>query len=144
MLSSAVTMKGTQIEKKSNLGHSPSGHFKIHLYYIPIFGGTMKSLVLVAMLALVGNTAFANYALVQKGGDIWCYADDDQSIFMGSERKNIQYEVEGESRGPLPINVFADNGKTSASFSTEELTLTLSDQGDTVDFGSGPEEWRCQ
>jgi hypothetical protein len=78
--------------------------------------------------------AFADFNLSQNGKKVTCYADDNQSIVLNAKRTTIKYTVEGESAGAKEIINVETKANTSASYTTEEGVLTLSNQGDTWQF----------
>ena len=90
--------------------------------------------ITVLLLSMISSSAMANYALSTNGKTVNCLGGDDQSFVLNAKRSTIKYTVEGESLGPKPILKTDSDGDTWRSYTTEEGTLTLSDQEDQYQF----------
>jgi len=98
-----------------------------------------KAISLGLLIGLTGFAAHADYALSQNGKKVVCSADDNISVDLNAKRDKMKYTVEGESLGYQTIADIETDGKTFIAYSTEEFTLVLSDDGDTLQY-SGDEE----
>lgn len=75
-------------------------------------------------------SAHADYALFKSKQEIVCTGEDNLEIRLNESRSAIQVTVEGESLGWKRVLKYTDNGKTKASLTTSQGTLTLSKRGD--------------
>lgn len=91
----------------------------------------MKTLMLLAGMALASNAAMASMKLADNGRDVECYGEDNQSWIINADRTTIQYTVEGESSGPKKITGSDTNQVSFTSFTTEDGTLTFNTRGYT-------------
>jgi hypothetical protein len=90
----------------------------------------MKKLVLGMML--LSSTAMADYQLAKNGKKVVCFAEDNVSFTLNAARTNVKYETEGESLGAKKITKVVTNRSSYVAYTTSELTLKLSNKGDTV------------
>lgn len=87
--------------------------------------------VLPLVSVLFGANAMANFQLSQSKKAVVCYGPDNQSLELDATRTTVKYEVEGETRGPAKIVGVNTDNRTFITYTTPELTLTLSNAGDT-------------
>lgn len=84
--------------------------------------------------ALTSQVALADYTLANNGKVVLCTAEDNREFKLNAKRTTIKWSSEGESLGPQKILRQTDDKKAKATFTSEEVTLTLSDAGDSVMF----------
>src|SRR5262245_40455462 len=92
------------------------------------------------LIAFSSVSVFADYGLLKSNRAIECNGADNQVILLNAKRTTVKYSVEGESLGAKKINHVDNNGRSAVSFQTDELTLTLSNSGDTFQYDGGDEE----
>ena len=93
----------------------------------------------------LGTTAMADFVLSRNAKPIVCYGEDNQSIDLNAKRTRIKYTIEGESLRSKKITTTTTDEKTYITYETSELTLTLSDEGDTFQLkdDEASQEARC-
>jgi hypothetical protein len=97
----------------------------------------MKTTIILSLLAVfIGTNAKADFQLSKNQRAVVCYGEDDQTLNLSAKRTSLKFTVEGESLGVKKITEVKTDNQTFISYSTSELTLTLSDNGDTVQFNS--------
>lgn len=97
----------------------------------------MKTMIILSLFVM--QSAFADYALSKNGKKVVCYGADNQVLTLNAGRTSVKYSVEGESLGAKKIERVTKGAK-SVSYWTEDLTLTLSDKGDTFQYDGGDVE----
>lgn len=96
------------------------------------------------VLVAVPMLSFADSRLAGNGKVVECSGADNQSLTLNAKRTTVKYTVEGESLGPKKIERVVKK-RGSISYVTEDLTLTLSDAGDTFQYDGGDvEEVDCE
>ncbi len=106
----------------------------------------MKIAFVVLASVFVTTVAQADYALSRNNRTVRCSGEDNQSVVLNSNRTTLKYTVEGESLGAKRILKVETDGKTFMTYMTEDMILTLSDDGDTFMFKTDqePESFDCK
>jgi hypothetical protein len=98
----------------------------------------MKTILALATLTL-SLSVFANYQLSGNGKAVTCYAEDNISVTLNASRTTLKYTVEGESNGPQKITKVLSNGRDSVTYVSKELSLTLSNKGNSMLYSGDSE-----
>lgn len=95
----------------------------------------MKTTLFLSFISILfGANARADFKLLARQKNIVCYGGDNQSLNLNANRTRIKYTVEGESLGAKKIIDVNTDYETFVTYTTSELTLTLSDEGDSFHY----------
>ena len=86
------------------------------------------------MIGFFGFSALADFGLSQSSQSVVCYGEDNQSLILNGTRTGLKYSIDGESYGMNRIIDVTTDNKTFISYTTSEVTLTLSNDGDSFIF----------
>jgi len=95
--------------------------------------------ILIALMASLSHTVYADYALAMNGKAVICSADDNQTWILNAKRSSLKYVIEGESLGGKRVKTKTDRA-TYVAYTSTVGTLTLSDAGDTFKFAEDDAE----
>ena len=95
----------------------------------------MKNIMLCCLFGIFSIVAHANYELSVNGKKVICYGEDNVAIVLNAKRTSLTETWEGETVSTKKIFDVKSDDATYTNYKTVDGTLSLSDDGDTYQYG---------
>ncbi|WP_413577983.1 hypothetical protein ACLVWU_05645 [Bdellovibrio sp. HCB290] len=90
----------------------------------------ITTMFLAVSVSLFGMAAHANYDVLNPNDSVLCSGPDNSFVTLNAKHTKVKFEIEGMTNGPQKVVSVQNDGQTTATFTTEEGTLILSNKGD--------------
>ncbi|RYZ78705.1 MAG: hypothetical protein EOP04_29185 [Proteobacteria bacterium] len=100
-------------------------------------------LVMTAATLLVSSIAMANFDLASNGKTVTCKGNLNQTITLKADRTSMTY-VTGHGAMKLQVSGVSSDNEAFTTYETNVMKLTLSNFGDSIQYGDESQTVTCK